>query len=846
MEKIEVNLQFERVLSFVNQTNQLIFLTGKAGTGKTTLLKYIKANTLKQISIIAPTGVAAINAGGSTIHSFFQFPFSPFIPALKESSIIDTSKNILPVPKYNSQRLAIFRNLELLIIDEVSMVRADMLDQIDTTLRQIRKKDHLPFGGVQVLLIGDMFQLPPVIKQEEWKLLNEIYNSPYFFDSHVIINNPPVYIELDKIYRQSESIFIDLLNKVRNNQLDLDNLTLLNSFYKPIITQNDYQNSITLTTHNSKADEINSKNLNAINEKLYKYKSKVDGIFSDKNFPADRELFLKKGTRVMFLKNNTEKNYYNGKIGIVSYLDDDKIMVKCDEDKYEIEVEKEIWTNISYKLDKSTKQINEEILGNFTQYPLRLAWAITIHKSQGLTFDKLIIDAADSFSSGQVYVALSRCRSLNGLTLSTIISSKSLLNDTKILNFSSKKQNNEQVNSIFNSSQRNYVKSVLLNLFDFTEQFRYRKDLGGIIQMNKSKINNEGLIWSASFFETIETLVNLSNKFKEQLESLINQSVIIEQDEVLQNRIKKASIYFEIEIKKSIDELKKCLLISESKEAANEINEILQQFFDSMFLKHELIKGCVNGFIFVEFLNQKLKLIYPDFKINIYASSKNSKLSIDVQNPKLYRELLILRDQICNDEQKPIYLVANAKTITELSIYLPTNEEHLLKISGFGEAKVNAFGAEFLKIIKDYMIKNELESQMHLLELNKEKKPKKLKKEKSHKSINEFYSTNNKFEKVSTKEQTFRLFEHGFNLEEIANQRSLSINTVQSHLITYIANGILKIDQLVDKDKQKLILKALENFDYNIGMSPIKNKLPNDVSYADIRFMLANKINQSN
>ena len=842
MDGIEINLQFERVLNFVNQTNQSIFLTGKAGTGKTTLLKYIKANTFKQLSIIAPTGVAAINAGGSTIHSFFQFPFSPFIPAFKESGEIDTSKNSLLAPKYNAQRLAIFRNLELLIIDEVSMVRADMLDQIDMTLRQIRKKNHLPFGGVQVLLIGDMYQLPPVVQQEEWKMLSQFYKSPYFFDSHVLINNPTVFIELEKIYRQSETAFIELLNKVRNNQLDTESLALLNSFYKPIITENDYQNNITLTTHNRKADEINDKNLNAIKEKSFKYKSKVEGVFSDKNFPADGELILKKGTRVMFLKNNVEKNYYNGKIGIVVYLDDDIIKVKCDDDKYEIEVGKETWTNVAYKLDKSTKQINEEVLGTFSQYPLRLAWAITIHKSQGLTFDNLIIDAAESFSSGQVYVALSRCRSLKGLTLSTMISPKSLLNDLKILNFSTTKQTNEQVNSIFNSSQRNYVKSVLLNLFDFSDQFQHRKDLGGIIQMYKSKINHEGLVWSANFFETIETIVNLSNKFKDQLESLINQAIIIEKDEVLQNRIKKASVYFETEIKKSIDDLKKCLLISESKEAANEINEILQLLFDSLFLKHELIKVCINGFVFNQFLNQKLKLIYPDFKINIYASSKNTKLSIDVQNPKLYRELLILRDQICNDEQKPIYLVANAKTITELTNYLPTNKEHLLKISGFGEAKVNAFGSEFLKIIQNYMIENNLESKMHLLKLKKEKKPKK---EKSQKLNDEFYSPNDNFEKVNTKEQTFRLFEHGFNVEEIAQQRKLSINTIQSHLVTYIANGELKIDKLVDKEKQKLILKALENFDYNLGMTPIKNKLSNDVSYSDIRFMLAYKINES-
>jgi ATP-dependent exoDNAse (exonuclease V) alpha subunit len=289
-------------------------------------------------------------------------------------------------------------------------VRADLLDQIDITLRQTRKKWHLPFGGVQVLLIGDMYQLPPVVQREEWKLLSEVYRSPYFFESLVMRHNPPVYIELDKIYRQSEQTFIQLLNKVRNNQLDQQSLDLLNSHYKSNITLDDYRNNITLTTHNRKADEINSGNLNALQGSEFKFRCEVEGSFPDRNYPADEELVLKKGTRVMFLKNNVDKNYYNGKIGIVSYMDKDKIKVKCDEDAEEIEVAKETWTNVSYKLDKTTKHIDEEILGTFVQYPLRLAWAITIHKSQGLTFDKLIIDAAESFSAGQVYVALSRCR----------------------------------------------------------------------------------------------------------------------------------------------------------------------------------------------------------------------------------------------------------------------------------------------------------------------------------------------------------------------------------------------------------------------------------------------------
>lgn len=829
MNTIEISPQFEQVLNFVNRTNQLIFLTGKAGTGKTTLLKYIKENTFKQISIVAPTGVAAINAGGSTIHSFFQFPFTPFLPALKESGEIDSTKN-LPTLKYNFQRLSIFKNLELLVIDEISMVRADLLDQIDVTLRQTRKKWHLPFGGVQVLLIGDMYQLPPVVQHEEWRLLKEVYTSAYFFDSLVMRRNPPVYIELDKIYRQSEQTFIQLLNKVRNNNLDLESLDLLNAHYKATITADDYRNNITLTTHNRKADEINNRNLKTLEGKEYKFRSKVEGNFSDRNYPAEEELILKKGTRVMFLKNNTEKNYYNGKIGIVSYLDNEKIKVKCDEDNYEIEVGRETWTNVSYKLDKSTKHIDEEILGTYTQYPLRLAWAITIHKSQGLTFDKLIIDAAESFSAGQVYVALSRCRSLSGLTLSSRINRQSLLNDTTILNFASTKHDNEQVNTIFTSGQRSFIKIVLVGLFDFSEQVQNRQDLGGILHLYNNRINNDGLNWATSFLPKIDALNDVSNRFKYQLSDLIENASNIETDPVLQTRLKQAAVYFEVEVKKCLDELKNCALNTESKEAATELNENLQLLFDALFQKHALIRTLIDGFVFSDFVKHKFKLTYPDFKVNIYASAKNTKVSADVKHPELYKELVLQRDEICNEEHKPIYMVANTKTLIELANYLPDNPDRLLQISGFGEAKVNAYGTIFLRIIREYMSKHELESNMGELT---QKKSKKSKGEKDDLE---------RVKKISTREQTYNLFKHGLKLEEIARQRGFALSTIEGHLLPYIATGEIMIDDLMSKEKQKLILGALEKFNYEDGLNPVKSNLPADVSFSEIRYVMAHRL----
>jgi hypothetical protein len=828
-EKIEVNIQFEQVLNFVNQTNQTIFLTGKAGTGKTTLLKYIKKNTFKQMAVIAPTGVAAINAGGSTIHSFFQFAFTPFLPALTLDGQPQQKQSSVAL-KYNSQRLAIFRNLELLVIDEVSMVRADMLDQIDVTLRQVRKKWHLPFGGVQAMLIGDMYQLPPVVQQEEWKILGQVYQSPYFFDSLVVKNNPPVYIELEKIYRQKEEKFVDLLNKVRNNNLDIDSLQELNAHYKSNITKNDYLENITLTTHNRKADQINSDNLNSLSGKAYKYKAKVDGTFSEKNYPADEILMLKKGTRVMFLKNNPEKNYYNGKIGVVSFLDDDKIKVRCEEDSYDIEVTKQEWTNVSFKVDKNTRNINEEILGTFVQYPLRLAWAITIHKSQGLTFEKLIIDAADSFSAGQVYVALSRCKSLAGLTLSSKINCETLYNDKQIVHFASSKHDNEKVNTIFSDSQRRYMVNILINTFDFSETKYLRGNLASVFQLFKNKFTGSSEMWMNTFFNQIDNLADVSTKFRNQLSLISSSTNDLEQDETLQSRLKKGAEYFFSETTKLMDDLKNCSALTESKEAADAFNADAQQIFEEIFTINYFTNTLKHGFIFSDFIEKKLKLKFPDFKINVSANANKIKVSDDVKHPGLYKKLMLLRDEICNEDQKPIYLVANNKSLIELTNFLPTNEKDLLLISGFGEAKAESFGGKFLTIIKDFMEEQHLQTAMGELKLNNGKKNKK---------TTSTGSASNSTIKSNTKEQTYLLYKQGLKLDEIAEKRGFTLSTVEAHLVPYIASGELNVDYLVPRYKQTIILNALKNFNKEQGITPIKSALPSEVSYTEIKYMMA-------
>ena len=401
------NEMFRLATELVNQSSRNIFLTGKAGTGKTTFLKYIRETCNKQMVVVAPTGVAAINAGGVTMHSFFQLPFSPFIPDAggsfgNKNDNVANRNSLISRLKMTNEKKKIIRELELLIIDEISMVRCDMLDAVDTILRHVRRRYHEQFGGLQVLFIGDMFQLPPVIKEPEWNLLKEYYNSPFFFDSIVVKEEPPLYIEFNKIYRQSEEKFINLLNQVRNNEVEDDGRMLLESRFQPVFRRTKNDGYIILTTHNEKARNTNANELGNLSALSFTYEAEVTGDFPESAYPADELLQLKVGAQVMFIKNDSEKvkRYFNGKIGVVTELAKEKIIVQCNDETDTIEVKKEKWENIRYVMNNTTRRLEEEVLGSFLQYPLRLAWAITIHKSQGLTFEKAIIDAGEAFAPG--------------------------------------------------------------------------------------------------------------------------------------------------------------------------------------------------------------------------------------------------------------------------------------------------------------------------------------------------------------------------------------------------------------------------------------------------------------
>lgn len=551
----KTNLTFQDNLSafveqFINQTNHNIFLTGKAGTGKTTLLKKIMDTTHKRAVIVAPTGIAALNAGGVTIHSFFQLPFGGFIPDFNFNQHIPEyvkfeNKNTLRYHfKMNAQRIAILRNLELLIIDEVSMLRSDLLDAIDWTLRNIRDINE-PFGGVQVLFIGDLFQLPPVAKNEEWSVLRSYYQGIFFFHAHVIHQKPPIVIELSKIYRQENDEFIRILNNLRNNKVTDEDLAVLKDKVKPDFKPKKEDGYITLTTHNKSADQINTRELKALESEPKIFNAEITGDFPEHLYPVDENLELKVGAQVMFIKNDisTEKEYYNGKMGRIVELEDDEIRVNFPEEKKTISVDRYEWNNLKYALNPATGEVEEEVLGTFVHYPLKLAWAITVHKSQGLTFDKAIIDVSKVFLPGQAYVALSRLRSLDGLVLLNPINSNGLSNDASVVQYTSLKADAEVLDNQLNRGTLDFLHAELIKAFDWVDLMnKWNSHQVTYAKSGSKSIKGKNSAWVVSQVAKLEGTLDAARKFRAQLNRLFKQE---DPDiDFIYERIKAAHDYF--------------------------------------------------------------------------------------------------------------------------------------------------------------------------------------------------------------------------------------------------------------------------------------------------------------
>ncbi len=816
LNSIERHEIFNLAYRFVTETSENIFLTGKAGTGKTTFLKYLKENCSKNIVVAAPTGVAAINAGGVTLHSLFQLPFHPFLPTKNNKD------ELLAKIRFNKQRQQLLRKVELLVIDEISMVRCDTMDAIDTILKSVRRNYITPFGGVQLLCIGDLFQLAPVAQRHEWNILQEYYSSPFFFDSIVIKEQMPLLIELNKIYRQKEDSFVSLLNKVRNNNMNKDDFGDLHLRYNPSFRPCIDEKYITLTSHNNQADQINARELQKLLSPSYKYEAIIEDDFPENNYPAEGTLVLKVGAQVMFLKNDViSKRYFNGKIGVVKSLDDEEIIVECD--GADISVSMETWENSRYILDRADGKLQQETLGTFTQFPLRLAWAITIHKSQGLTFEKVMIDAGAAFSSGQVYVALSRCTNLKGIVLLSKIPAAAIYSNESVIKGQQLLTYRGSLAERFKGARQIFTQQLMEEIFSFGEIASVVNVLDFHINEQKDKLNTEGIEWIKNLKINVSADKEIGLKFIGRIAELMKEEPVIEKNEVLQKRINAAANHFEPKFSEYQHFINNHPLITEHREAANIINEYLNQLALAFYTTNYFLQYCKQPFSVTSCLQHKLKFAQPKFNLSVYASGKKQSFT-DIANTELYDVLKTWRDEVCDRSGMPIYMVANRATLTEIATYLPLNKKDLLQISGFGKAKVDKYGDDILNAVTEYCSRYNIETNMAAKEAN----PKRERKEKSAE------------EKPDTKTLSYNLFKEGKSVAEIAKERNMAIVTIEGHLSWFVGKGDIDINKLVPLEKQLLIKGAIKLYGIE-SYKTLKENLAENISYGEIRLVMASQ-----
>jgi hypothetical protein len=647
-----ISAEANYVLRFINQTNTSIFLTGKAGTGKTTLLKEIIETTHKKTVVVAPTGIAALNAGGVTIHSMFQLPFGGFLPDAKATAQFSggvkfESKDTLRRHfKMSAVKRNVIQNMELLIIDEVSMLRADLLDAIDFMLQSVRKK-RTHFGGVQVLFIGDLLQLPPVVRDEEWRVLKNYYQGKFFFHSHVIQHYPPLYVELSTIYRQTEQDFISILNNLRNNKITPENVTFLNQYVQPNFDLKQNKGYITLTTHNTKADTINKQSINDLEGTSFYYAAKIVDDFPEKIYPLDTTLELKVGAQVMFIKNDLsfDKNYFNGKMGFIKSLSANEIFVHFPDENKTIEVERYEWENIRYNVNPLTKEIEEEMLGTFSHYPIKLAWAITIHKSQGLTFDKAALDVSQVFMPGQAYVALSRLRSLKGLILLSPLQMNGISSDEDVMEYASNKATTEILNKTLQLETKNFIHNYLKNSFNWAELVQeWRNHKFSYLDSDVSA-KSKHRAWADEQFANCDALLEPSVKFMSQLDKIFQDQDV--DFEFVNQRIQAAYNYFFekldallYQILYKIEEVKRIKLVKQYYDELQLIEELqtnailrlmkAKRWIETIVDNQSIDKESLNSSEIKRYKAIKIERVFEDFKQN------NLKLVEVNENENLY------------------------------------------------------------------------------------------------------------------------------------------------------------------------------------------------------------------
>ncbi len=815
------NHELNLARDFVQSTDRHLFLTGKAGTGKTTFLRHLKGDMAKRMIVTAPTGVAAINAGGVTLHSFFQLPFGPFLPG---SEAHENYRQRMF--RFSKDKKRIIKSLDLLVIDEISMVRADLLDAVDAVLRQHRRNEE-PFGGVQLLMIGDLHQLSPVAKQNEWQLLREHYASVYFFSSHALSRTQMVTIELKHIYRQSDTRFIELLNRVRDNRLDASAMGELNRRYRKDYTPE--EGEITLTTHNRNADVINETRLAALGTKAHRFNAEISGDFPEHAHPAPGTLVLKKDAQVMFLRNDNsgEKRYFNGKIGKIKSISSDDIRIQCRDDPDEIVVEPLQWENIKYTVNEESREIEEEIVGKFTQFPLKPAWAITIHKSQGLTFDKAVIDAQAAFTHGQFYVALSRCRTLEGMVLRSPVPSRGIAADAAVLSFVGNAGENPPSEPELHAAKIAYQQKLLLDCFDFQSlrsRFHYfvRLLLGNAGLVQVSGVSDMGRLREMAE----KDVFSVGEKFSRQLQTLFTEDALPESDAHILERIGKASKWFQGKFSIIFDDVvKKFRLETDNQELRKQIGNTLNYLKQEIVVKLAGITSCEKGFSPSHYLRSLSKAEIDFSPEKMTKPQAPDYGESDIEHPELFRQFKEWRTLKAKEQGVPPFQILHQRVLIQIAVHLPDSRIALKKIKGVGRKTIEKYGEDLLEMVTAYRKKHGI-AHVTLPTVNDTaggKSP----------SVKSAPGSN-------TRQTSFDMFNRGLTVPGIAKERGLAESTIEGHLCSFIETGELNIDRLLSPERQSAIEVAMKNVSENF-LNEIKNKLGDDYSYGEIKWMAAHR-----
>lgn len=846
------NAQLELAKEFVASTNSHIFLTGKAGTGKTTFLRNIHLYSSKQVVVTAPTGVAALNAGGVTLHSLFQLPFAPFVP----SKFNQSATSSIQMKRFSKQKLAIIRSIELLVIDEISMVRSDTLDAVDETLRQIRRSSK-PFGGVQMLMIGDVNQLSPIIKDTEKHILDQFYESQYFFDSLALKECNYITIELEKIYRQSDTTFTDILNDIRERRISQQTLTTLNNRYIQGFNPDESEGYIRLTTHNYVANKINEDKLRALSAKSAYFEATIKGDFPEHMYPNDLTLEFKVGAKVIFIKNDSspEKLYYNGMRGEILDYSDSHITVLPQDSDESLDIFPETWDNIEYKLNEETSEIDEYVKGSFVQFPLKCAWAITIHKSQGLTFDKAIIDTGAAFAYGQVYVALSRIRTLEGVVLSSPITPNSIISSCQVDIFNNYIRENKPDQGILYECKKHYFETSLVDIFDFATVKNLSYIILKIITTNLYRTYPTLIAEFEAYMKSFDSeILNSSKSFQKQIRGII-ATENYETSQFLKERVQKGAIYYTSKFQALffiVEELRNIDI--DSKEVKKRFTDNFQPFILEVSLKQHVLKLCSEGFDIQEYQKVKAKVSIDALVKETPFKTKAKKLPKEVIHAELYNMLIDWRKAVSSEISIKTSSILQLKSIIQIQATLPCTVKELRKITGIGAKTIANYAEIIVNIVKEFCISNDIdplrdgfsalqfdaEEELEKVEAVEEavvvetvvkesivKEPKKTKK-----------SNEPKPPKILSHNITLALLREGHDIEKIAEMRELSVRTIMEHAVQLIQMGAVECTHFMSEERCQY-LRGLITPLMELRLGEIKENLPEDISYFEIKAVIA-------